>query len=256
YLLRKEKNNFMIALITRWAEGILQKKADLFTAVSEADAHNLKRIYGADPLLLPNGVNDGSFDSVTDEQIRGLRIKYDLGGRIILFMGLPSFKPNKEAIQFLIDDVMPLLTARCPDVKLAIIGGEVKHTREWLITPGNIPFEDVPIFIKSCDICVAPIFSGSGTRLKILEYMAAGKPVVSSTKGAEGIGVIDGINILISDTSDGFIEKILYLFENPDFGVNIGSEGRKMVKARYSWQKIMQDFNGILNASFNIQMGQ
>ena len=189
FLLRRQKNNIIIALITKWAEGHLVSKANVCTAVSEEDAVHFERLYEVKPLILPNGVDIGVFDSVSDIQIKKIKSKYNLTEKNVLFMGLTTFKPNKDAIDFLVHDVFPYVVKRCPEAKLVIIGGKVKHKRRWLLNPGIIPFEEVPAFVKACDVCVAPVFSGSGTRVKILEYMAANKPVISTTKGAEGISV-------------------------------------------------------------------
>lgn len=243
YLLRKQKNNTIIAMITKWAEGNIMKKSDLSTAVSEADALNFERIYGIKPLILPNGVDVERFEKVTEEEIHKIKEQYGLRGEVVLFMGLPAFKPNKEAIDFLINSVFPPVVKEFREAKLAIIGGDIEYKRDWLINPGTISFEEVPAFIKACDVCVVPIFSGSGTRLKILEYMAAGRPVISTTKGAEGIAIKDGENILIADDANTFIEKILFLSKHPEIGEKIGNKGKALVRSNYSWQKIIQDFN-------------
>jgi len=243
YLLREKKNNRVIALITKWAEGIMMTKADLSTAVSKDDALNFERIYGIIPIILPNGVDVGNFDNINERQIRNIKAKYNLKEKIVLFMGLASFMPNREGVNFLINDVFPMIIREWPEVRLAVIGGSVKYKKKWLLNPGCIPFKEVPIFIKACDVCVAPIFSGSGTRLKILEYMAASKPVVSTTKGAEGISVKNGENIIIANSANRFAEKIIFLLRNPGYAEKIGYEGMKMVRANYSWQKIMEDFN-------------
>lgn len=249
YLLRKEKNNIFITIIAKWAEGIMLRKSDFVSAVSEIDAIHFEEIYGVKPYILPNGVDVEKFDNVTDEEINRIKKKYNLNGKIVLFMGLPFFKPNKEAIDFLVRNVFPPVNRENPDAELAIIGGEIAYKRKWLINPGSIPYEEVPVFIKACDVCVAPIFSGSGTRLKILEYMAAGKPVVSTTKGAEGITVIkDGENIIIADDANNFAKKIVYLLKNQELAKKIGNEGMQAVIENYSWQKIMQNFNKTLYA--------
>jgi len=243
YLLRKEKNNVFIAIITKWAENLMLRKCDFVTAVSEIDAMHLEKIYGVKTYILPNGVDIGKFRNVTSDEIERIKKKYNLNKKILLFMGLPEFKPNKEAINFLVKTIMPEVLKEYPDLKLAIIGGKVNFSRKWLINPGNIPFEEVPAFIKACDICLAPIFSGSGTRLKILEYLAAEKPVISTTKGAEGIAVNNKKNIVIVDNIYKYAEEIVYILEHEKFAKEMGYEGMKTVRADYSWQSIMQKFN-------------
>jgi len=251
YLLRKQKNSPVIAFITHWAEKKLLRRCDLSFSVSENDTRAFGRMYGVRPLVLANGVDSEEFDSVTDEEIQKIRLKYHLNGRIVLFMGLPTYKPNKEAIDFLINDVFPIVKRECAEAKLSAIGGHINFENEWFINPGNIPFEEVPAFIKACDVCVAPIFSGSGTRLKILEYLAAGKPVVSTTKGVEGIAVKDGENVILADDAGIFAEKILYLLKNPEVRARIGMEGIKLIKTKYLWSEIIKDFHKTLDASLS-----
>lgn len=190
-----------------WAEGRILREADISFAVSDIDSRQFEKLYGIRPKLLPNGVDIDRFEQVTNEDVQRAKLKYGLDDRTLLFMGLYHYKPNKEGIDFLVKSVMPEMLQQYPEIKLAIIGSEVPYNKPWLIKPGIIQYEELPSFVKACSIGVAPIFSGSGTRLKILEYMAAGIPVVSTTKGAEGITVEDGQNILIADDADGFIEK-------------------------------------------------
>jgi glycosyltransferase involved in cell wall biosynthesis len=244
--LRKQKEIGLITLLTRIAEGRLLEKVDYMTAVSEEDILKFKKLYGKTPYLLPNGVDINSFENVTIKEISNIKSKYNLKGKVLFYMGLPDYRSNREAICFLDEKVMPKIVMDYPELKLAIIGGKVGFERPWLINPGSIPYQEVPAFIKSSDICLAPIFSGSGTRLKILEYMAAGKPVISTTKGAEGLAVKNGDNILIADDTNLFIEKIIYILEHTKFAEEIGNEGMEIIKKRYSWKNIMQSYNETL----------
>jgi len=254
YLLRKEKNNRIIAFLTKWAEGKLIKGADLVTSVSREDALQMEALYGRTSILLPNGVDIEKFESVSGSQVKEIRRKYGLHGKIVLFMGLTTYSPNEEALDFLINEVFPSVVKQWPDAKLAVIGGGLDEKRDWIINPGIIPFEEVPAFVKACDICVSPIFSGSGTRLKILEYMAAEKPVVATTKGAEGILAKTGKNILLADRGEAFIVNILRLFENPDFADDIALNGRSLVRATYGWEQIIKSFIIHLKNSLSIEL--
>jgi glycosyltransferase involved in cell wall biosynthesis len=161
-------------------------------------------------------------------------------------MGLTTTKPNREAIRFLLDEVFPRVVRARPGARLALIGGAADSKADWLINPGNIPAEDVPAFIKACDLSVVPIFSGSGTRLKIVESWAAGVPVVSTTIGAEGLEAEDGRNILIADRAADFVERILLLLKQPRIGHKIAGEGKRLAERRYAWPKIMGETNAVL----------
>lgn len=243
YLLRKGKNSWVVTVLTKWAEGKVLKAADLTFAVSEVDSRQFESLYGIRPKLLPNGVDVSKFREVTEIDVQNMRSKYGLDSKTILFMGSYLYKPNREAIDFLVKELMPEVVRQYSGIKLAVIGGDVPYKEPWLVNPGIIQQTELPAFVKACGIGAAPIFSGSGTRLKILEYMAAGKPVVSSSKGAEGLQVEDGTNILLADDTAMVIKKIIYLIENPESAEKIGFYGMQMVETIYSWASIMEDFN-------------
>ncbi|MDD2689680.1 MAG: glycosyltransferase family 4 protein [Candidatus Omnitrophica bacterium] len=250
YLLRKEKDNIAISWVTYWAESGLLRKSDMIFAVSQADAVNFARIYGIKPKVLQSGVDVEIFSKVNDVQVEGLREKYKLYGKLLLFMGIPSFKPNKEAINFLLNRIFTVITKEFPDVRLLIIGGKIGRKEPWLINPGNIPFDEVPALIKACDVCLAPIFKGAGVKFKILEYMAAAKPVISTSKGTEGIVMVkDGENIIIANDENAFLEKIVYLLKNPEAAKEIGERARILIESNYSWQRIMEYFNQALEGA-------
>jgi len=246
FVQRRQKNSRLIAWLTERAEGRLLRGCDLTFAVSEHDAALMDRKYRTRPLLLPNGVDVKRFEAVTRQDADRVRTKYGLTGRPVLFMGMTTTKPNKEAVRFLLNGVFPTVARKCAEAKLALIGGVVDSQADWLINPGNIPAEDVPAFIKACALSVVPIFSGSGTRLKILESWAAGVPVVSTTKGAEGLEAVDAGNILIADSSDEFVEKVLLLLKQPRLGLKIAGEGKRLAERRYAWQKILGETNAVL----------
>jgi glycosyltransferase involved in cell wall biosynthesis len=239
YLLRLQRNSRPVAWLTRYAERALLRRCFLSTAVSVVDAGHFERLYKSRPSILPNGVDLDKFNRVTPSEIRAIRAKYDLPRQTVLFMGLTAFPPNQEAIRFLAQDVFHRVVQNRPKAKLAIIGGEVDMRRDWLINPGSIPYDEVPAFIKACDLCVAPIFSGSGTRLKILEYMAARKPVVATAKGAEGLNVEDGKNILLAEGAVAFSNKLMTLLQDTQLRTRLGEEGFLVAKAFYSWPSIL-----------------
>jgi len=249
YLLRKEKNSWIVSALTKWAEGNLVRNADQVTSVSQEDADSMQDLYGRPSIPLPNGVDIHRFESISDSRVTDLRQKYGLHGKIILFMGLVVYRPNEEALKFLMDDVFPAVLKKDPKVRLVVIGGDLNKKREWIINPGIIPFEEIPGFIRACDVCVAPVFSGSGTRLKILEYMAAERPVIATTKGAEGILVTDSRDIVLADSAGSFAEKLLWLLGNPEEAKNIALNGKSLVRKSYGWEQIVKRFMSLTKAA-------
>jgi glycosyltransferase involved in cell wall biosynthesis len=251
YLLRKQKHGWPIVSLTRRAERFLLTHCDLCTAVSEVDAAQFESLYGIRPEVLPNGVDVDRFDGVDEAAVNWIREKYRLPDHAVLFMGLMGYKPNDEAVAFLIRDVFPCLRNICPQAKLVIIGGDVAVQLHWLINPGSIPADDLPAFVKACDVCVAPIFSGSGTRLKILEYMAAKRPVVSTRKGAEGLNVTDGKELMYAEEPAEYAECIGALLKDAERGRQIGSRAYDAVCSRYGWPTIVRCFEARLQQCTN-----
>jgi glycosyltransferase involved in cell wall biosynthesis len=178
-------------------------------------------------------VDVARFD-VNEPEVAAARQRFNVSADCLLFMGLYAYPPNRRAVDFLDREVMPRLTGQ----RLAVLGGAVPFERPWLVNPGVVPFGDLPAVVKGCGIGVAPIFEGSGTRLKILEYMAAGLPVVSTAKGAEGLAVADGENILIAEDGPGFVRAIEQLRADPNFAEGVARAGRSLVE-QYDWRAIM-----------------
>jgi len=241
-ILRKEKNDSLLAWITGFTEKYVVRHSQIVTAVSDVDIRNFQSLYGISPFPLPNGVDLQQY-RVSRSETGKIKRKYGLGGELILFMGLPEYKPNKEAIHFLLEEVFPKLLRIRPKVKLALIGGKIGKSYPWLINPGSIPFSEVAAFILNCTVCVAPIFSGSGTRLKILEYMAARKPVVATAKGAEGLRVENSRSILLAESAVDFSSQIMTLLRDTPLRTRLGEQGYRVVKAFYSWPNILQQFS-------------
>ena len=248
YFLRKEKHGRLVTGLTRWAERHVLQRADAQSAVSEVDIRLFEELYGVKPELLPNGVDTEVFDNVTEDEVQVAKSQYGLNNKTILFTGSYLYRPNREAIDFLIKKVMPRVIQKCSSANLAIIGGDVPYSEQWLISAGIIPHEQLPAFIKACDVGVAPIFSGSGTRLKILEYMAAGIPVVATSKGAEGLVVESGHDLLISDDEKDFVSNIVKLLRDRNIASSLAKSGKKLVSGRYSWKTIMDSFNCTLSS--------
>jgi glycosyltransferase involved in cell wall biosynthesis len=112
---------------------------------------------------------------------------------VLLFVGALDYGPNVVAVRRLLDEVMPAVLRSRPDALLQVVGrgaGRVRDRRPWLQVHADVP--DVAPFLAGASACVVPLTSGGGTRLKILEALAAGVPVVSTAVGAEGLRDLDG----------------------------------------------------------------
>ncbi|MGD0913335.1 MAG: glycosyltransferase family 4 protein [Terracidiphilus sp.] len=241
YLIRQQRGNRIIASVTRWAESQILKSCNQSFAVSQDDRHRFSSLYGVLPGLLPNGVDCSAYDA-TPEEIHSVRHKYGITDESILFMGLYAYPPNTEAVRFLVEQVMPELHSQRPNLRLVVTGGAPPDSPPWLINTGVISRSDLNTVLCACRAGVAPIFKGSGTRLKILEYMAAGLPVVSTKKGAEGLGLEGDKHVLYAETAAEFQVALSRLLSDPSLSKSLSSEAAALVREKFDWAPLLRQF--------------
>jgi glycosyltransferase involved in cell wall biosynthesis len=241
YLLRQERNGRIVAAITRLAEKHVLSTSDKSFAVSKEDCQRFSSLYGILPALLPNGV-DCSTNRATPEEIDAIRKRFAITDESILFMGLYGYPPNTEAVRFLIEQVMPALHRRRPNLRLVVTGGGPPVSPPWLINTGVISRRDLDTVLCACRIGVAPIFKGSGTRLKILEYIAAGLPVVSTKKGAEGLKLEGDKHVLYAETALEFQGALLRLLSDPSLSKSLSLQAAALVRSNFDWVRLLREF--------------
>lgn len=158
----------------------------------------------------------------------------------ILFTGTFSYSPNQQAVRFFVSEIMPFVKAEIPSAKFVIAGSQAANLHAQLSAEG-FELESVsdPVDIRPCfrqaSLFVVPIQSGGGTRLKILEAMAMKVPVVSTTIGAEGLGVSPGTQLDIADTPEEFARCCVNLLANPIRQATLSQQASTWVRANYSW---------------------
>jgi glycosyltransferase involved in cell wall biosynthesis len=156
----------------------------------------------------------------------------------VVFTGLLTSRPNIDAAHHLIEEVWPLVQQRCPHARLTLVGRASPPTVRRLTRPtvdvtGEVP--DIRPYIEQAAVVAVPIRMGGGTRLKVLEGLAMGKAVVSTSLGCEGIAVQDDQQLLIRDGAHSFASGILTLLENPERAATLGRAGRELIEDQYSW---------------------
>ena len=167
--------------------------------------------------------------------------------RSIVHLGSMDWKPNIEGINWFITNVYP--TLKNENIKIFIAGKKMpkyflKKTEKNLLICGKV--EDAKKYINNKHILFVPLFSGSGIRIKILESMALGIPVVSTSKGAEGIPYKHGVNILIANTALEFKESIMSLIDDSNLALYIGQNGRELIKSNFSNNFVIKKWNQII----------
>jgi polysaccharide biosynthesis protein PslH len=222
----------------------LSQQADEIWVCSDNDANLIKQLYGqvAPTHVVPNGINVGHYNGVHSGECSppsGLEDK----SRNLLFLGQMSYLPNTVAAELLINKIYPKLREIYPDCRLLLVGRnptplmlEAAKKDAQIIVTGSVP--DVQPYLAAASVMVVPLIQGGGTRLKILEAFAAGCPVVSTAKGAEGLKAKDGEHLLIKDSVEELIDGVCQIWSDPALGEKLAGCAYELVQAEYSWEAV------------------
>ena len=161
------------------------------------------------------------------------------GGARLLYTGSLTYEPNMEAATSFAERVLPAIRSEAPRAEFVVTGRLPAQVPDVLTQP-NVRLtgmvSSLDELMRSSSVFVVPLHSGTGTRIKILEALAYGMPVVSTSKGAEGLPVRDGTHLLIADTYDEFAAATLRLQSDHDLATGLGEEGRRLVTERFTWE--------------------
>ncbi|MBI5666606.1 MAG: glycosyltransferase [Chloroflexi bacterium] len=213
-------------------ERLLCQQADAVIAVSDEDAAILKQMCPNQPVPV---VNNGIF--VDDYACAGQQL--DLGEHVMVFTGKMDYRPNVDAITWFADSILPRVQEQLPDARLYIVGQKPHPRVEQLRGRRNVEVtgwvRDVRPFLHAAGVYVAPLRMGSGTRLKILEAMAAGCAVVATPVAVSGMRD-DVKNVaIITDQPDAFAAAVIGLLQDPQRRQQTGQAAQQYVKQRYDW---------------------
>lgn len=213
----------------------LSPKFDAVTCTSEIDAAIFEKHCPQDRVkVIPNGVDVTHFipDFGAEDAAH------------LIYIGSMDWYPNEDAVSFFVDDVLPTIRENVKNVKFSIVGGNPSDhvqqlaDKEGIFVTGRVP--EIKPYFSAATVFVVPLRIGSGTRLKILEALAMGKAVVSTTVGAEGLALQNGEEIMIADEPNQFAEVVTQLLTDPALRKKIGENGRKRVEQDYDWRNIGQ----------------
>jgi len=223
------------------------------TVTSAAEAARLEPLVpGTQVDVVPNGVDIGYFGAV-----RTMQGALEPAPTVI-FTGLLSFEPNVDALRFFAADVWPLIRQRRPGTRFLVVGGGPVPTEVEVLAsqPGIrlfVSVDDVRPFLASSTVAVAPVRIGGGTRVKVLEALAAGLPVVSTTLGAEGLDLTPERDLLLADAADEFARSVLKLLDSRTQAQELAAHGGDMVRRLYSWDNIRAEFGALLRQVLRAQ---
>lgn len=213
------------------------QRADGVVAVSEPDARAIARLApGVAPLVIPNGVDTRNYRTDLPDSL-------PLRHPNLVFTGKMDFRPNVDAMRWFHGQVWPEIRRRVPEAHLYIVGKaphpEVQRLgREPGITvTGYVP--DILPYFGGADVYIVPLRVGGGTRLKVLEALATGLPMVSTRLGAEGIELQDGEHALLADTPAAFSAAVVRLLHDPALRERLSRQARQLAEERYDWRRIV-----------------
>lgn len=164
----------------------------------------------------------------------------------LVYNGSLTYSANYDAMRWFLAEVYPRIRIQVPEVTLAITGSTQGVDLARLALDDSVTLtgfvEDVRLPVAAAAVAVAPIRQGGGTRLKILEAMALGTPVVATSKGAEGLDVVDGTHLLVADTPEAFAHATTRLLQDPNLYATLATNARRLVEENYEWQQIGAHF--------------
>jgi glycosyltransferase involved in cell wall biosynthesis len=215
-------------------------QAPLTIAVTREDAEQAgNEFFARRTAVVDNGVDVEHYLSAEPENV-AFRRHGD-----VLFLGNLEWRPNLDAVRTLLDHVFPRVIAEEPSARLCIVG---RHPPEWLVERckavqsvelhADVP--DVRPYLYRCGALAVPLRIGSGSRLKILEALAARLPVVSTKVGAEGLFLKPGVHFAEAETPEAMADILLQWMRNPDSTRDMTAAGRRLVKEQYDWSMLAQ----------------
>ena len=211
------------------------RACQLCLCCSEKEKQEARRLLGINHMkVIPNGVD-------TVAMVPG---KQSPTPGYVLFTGMMNYEPNGEAVQFFARRVLPLVRAQLPHVEFHVAGANPPPHIQALegngvFVHGFVP--DMRPFFHQASVVVVPLLHGGGTRLKVLEAAACGKPIVSTSLGAEGLNFVDGRDLLLADSAPEFARAVVAILSAPDTHTEMSRRARSAAEA-YDWAQITSEF--------------
>jgi glycosyltransferase involved in cell wall biosynthesis len=184
--------------------------------------------------VVPNGVDIDYF--TPDPKLE------DESKNIIVYTGAFMYEPNVDAVFFFVQQILPVIYRAFPDARFVIVGSDppsrlarLSDLDPRIVVTGYV--SDIRPFLARAKVFVVPLRMGSGTRLKILQAMAMGKAIVSTTIGCEGIAAKNGEHLLIADSPFEFAQAVIKLLKDETLRRKLGKQARLLAQREYAWQK-------------------
>ena len=231
-------------------EAFACRQAECVFTVSDADRELLTSQVDGDTAFrtAPNGVDVGRYTPDQQTGASQIRSEYDLTPPVLVFHGNLGNAQNAEVVELLTEEIVPAIRSEFPDATLLLVGAEPPaSTPTGVVTTGII--EDLPKHIAAADVAVAPMLSGSGTNLKILEYLATGLPLVTTPIGAEGLPLTHDETALVTEPEPSTVAaEVGRLLGDDGLQERLGEQGRELAVAEFSWSSTLEPYEQVIQA--------
>jgi glycosyltransferase involved in cell wall biosynthesis len=223
----------------RWYEVALVRRFQAASVSADHEVEHLRSMVGRSRCrvaVVPNGV-----DTVRNQP--GLVTSRP---RSLVYNGALSYSANYDAMVYFLSEIYPLIKQEIPDVTMAITGSTKNVDLSGLKLDDSVTLtgyvDDIRVPVAEATVCVVPLRQGSGTRLKILEAMALGTPVVTTLKGAEGLHAMNDVHCIIAESPEAFAAQTVSLLQRADLRQHLAASARRLVESQYDWQEIGRQF--------------
>lgn len=216
-------------------------QADAVIAVSPEDADALRPFRPDGQIhVLANGIFT---DDYAPPKPGSATQTVELGGAVLVFTGKMDYRPNVDAVQWFASAILPKIRAECPEARLYIVGQKPHTSLQTLREDEHVEVTgwvaQVQPFLHAAQVYVAPLRMGSGTRLKILEAMAAGCAVVATSTAVAGLDAEARGALVIADTETAFAEGVIDLLKRPAQRRALGEQAQHVVRKSYDWSALI-----------------
>jgi glycosyltransferase involved in cell wall biosynthesis len=242
---RSKRLRYLQVPALMWGERKATKRARKTFVCSNRDARYLSRLWRLPGITtIPNGVEIPDGTPVPAAQN-------------VLFLGRYSYTPNANAAEYLIQSVWPSVRRACPAARLIIAGEGAQQLRSYDDHPDGVEFrgfvDNLDELYRGTRVVCSPIQSGGGTRVKIVEAAAHGRPIVATSLGAEGLAMRDGESILLRDDPEAFAQACVWLLQDDHLAAQLGERARQHAIAAFDRNlvvaKIRSEITTCVNAS-------
>lgn len=228
-----------------WEE-VMWKRAKKVAVVSKSDQEKIEKSGVKNVAIIPNGVDLSHYKYSRQSSIHPIPT--------VLYVGNMRWFENRDAVKYLLTQIWPKIKAQVPQARLLIVGREAdKHfsSREdkSIKIYANVP--DIRKFYQEATCLLAPIRKGGGTKYKILEAMASGLPVVTTSIGAEGLEIENNKNVKIADTPTNLAKGTYEILINKEQSQSLAKNARELIENKYSWDSIAEKLNFLYNEIAN-----